>query len=245
MIRALIWGCATLIVVAPVAFILLYVSPFRGGESVRAPEAVLYSPFIGIVAAILVAVWKKQTQEEGFMPIGGLFGSGGPDSLIDELLKLSHSYSMSEGVKRIYDEFVPKHIAQLDARFFERFVERITEASSIGEKSRLTNLMSVVLGGLVTVCQGPIHELSKMTDRHDLTEKDVESYLKTAEKRFHFALYPTVVLTFSQLYQAWEALHAPYQDWEGPILKMVVRVALRLRPEAKKVAALMAATRPE
>lgn len=179
------------------------------------------------------------------MRIADLLGESGPDALIDELLQLSHKYSMSEGVQHIYQKFVPEHIAQLDAQFFDRLVDRISGASSIGEKSRLTNLMSVVLGGLGSACQGPIHELSKMTDRRDLTEKDVEGYLKAAEERYHFAVYPTVVLMFSQLYQSWEALHAPYQDWEGPILKMVVRVALRLRPEAKKVAGLMAATRPE
>lgn len=60
-IRALIWGCATLVVVTPVAFIVFYLNPFREGAFVRGLEAILYSPFIGIVAAILVAVWKKLT----------------------------------------------------------------------------------------------------------------------------------------------------------------------------------------
>jgi hypothetical protein len=179
------------------------------------------------------------------MKITSLFDKGGPDKLIDELVKMSREYSMQDGIDHIWNEFVPKHIAQLDCQFFDHFMERISNAGAAGDKARLKNLLGMVLNAVVSACQEPIHELTRMTDRRDLAEKDVEGYLKAAEKRYHFVLYPGVIFMFMQLYQQWERLHTPQQAWEGPILRMVVRVAGRLQPDAKKVAALIATAAPD
>ena len=179
------------------------------------------------------------------MKIASFFDKGGPDKLIDQLIKMSQKYSMQQGIEHIWHEFVPEHIAQLDCQFFDRFTERINSATSAGEETRLKNLLGMVLNAVVSVCQEPIRELTRMTDRRDLSERDVENYLKTAEKRYHFVLYAVVIFMFVQLYQSWDKLHTPAQAWEGPILGMVVRVAGRLQPDAKKIAALIATAAPE
>lgn len=171
-----------------------------------------------------------------FQKIAGL-GNSPTDKLISNLLTHYRKWKAEPSHDNHYAfaECVEENLGIIDAQFLGYLNRKAAHEIKDGDLTGMQEMLHetqffIVLGELKERPPFGLKPFVQLMDDPNLTDEDVEEYLRTASKRYHYSTYAPIIFLCKQILNK-ARLGAP--DWKVENLKRIIGIAERLRDWGK------------